>query len=87
MAAARKSPKKPRPATNIAFEDMTPSAQMAYELLTEYGDLAPSIEKIMNAELSEPQRLTAITAFRSSLGAIDDPFRDPRYAIAHCGPA
>ena len=85
MAATRKT--KARPAPAVAFEDMTPSAQVAYELLGEYGDLAPSVNKIMEAELSETQRLTAIEAFRSSLGATDDPFRDPRYAIAHCGPA
>ena len=85
MAATRKSPKRPVPA--VSFDDMTPSAKVAYELLVEYGDLTPSVNRIMEAELSESQRLTAIEAFRSSLGAIDDPFRDPRYAIANCGPA
>jgi hypothetical protein len=50
-----------------------------------YGDLTPSVERIMQAELSETQRHRAITSFRESLAGNGDPNRDPSYAIAHCG--
>jgi hypothetical protein len=68
-----------------ALAQMSPSARVAHEIITARSDLAPSVNKIMNAELTDEQRLTAITRFNESLSALDDPFRDPRYAIANCG--
>jgi hypothetical protein len=68
-----------------ALSQMEPSARIAHEIVTARSDLAPSVNKIMNAELTDEQRLTAISRFSDSLADLDDPFRDPRYAIANCG--
>ena len=68
-----------------ALEDMTPSERVAHDILQQYSDLAPSVERIMQAELSETQRHRAITSFQASLGGVGDPNRDPRYTIANCG--
>jgi hypothetical protein len=84
MAVARRTPKVV-PMTAAALAEMSPSARVAHEIITARSDLAPSVNKIMDADLSDSQRLTAITKFSASISAIDDPFRDPRYAIAHCG--
>ena len=73
----------------IAFSSSmtSPSATLAREILADYSDLTPSVMRIVSADLSEGQRQRALEQFRNSLGAIDDPNRDPRYAIANCGPA
>ena len=70
----------------LAFADMSPSQQAAEEILLQYPDLTPSVLKIMNADLSDEQRLRAITQFRTALSAAGDPNRDPKHAIANCGP-
>jgi hypothetical protein len=67
------------------LEEMTPVELLADEIVTVYGDLTPSVERIMHAELSDSQRHRALSLFRESLDRIGDPFRDPRYAIANCG--
>lgn len=72
-------------AAKKAFEDMSPSEQVAHEIVATFGDLAPSVRRIMEAELTEDQRHRAITMFRAALNNIGDPYRDPRYAIANCG--
>ena len=59
----------------------TESGQIAQEIVDQYGDLAPSVNKIMGAGLAEPGRLYAIGAFRGALASPSDPMRDPRNAI------
>lgn len=68
----------------VLSEDLTPSELLADEIVTASGDLAPSVRRIMQAELDEDQKLRSLTRFRNSLNQIGDPYRDPRYAIAHC---
>lgn len=68
----------------VLREDLSPGELMADEIVTASSDLAPSVRRIMQAELDEDQKLRALTRFRNSLNQIGDPHRDPRYAIAHC---
>jgi hypothetical protein len=63
-------------------ENRTESEVVADALLTRYNDLAPSLNKIMDAGLSEAGRLHAITLFQQSLGVTGDPMRNPQNAIA-----
>ncbi len=65
------------------LEDLSPSEQLAHAIVSDFGDLAPSVERIMEAELSEDQRAEAMSAFRDSLDNPGDPNRDPRVAIAN----
>ena len=60
-----------------ALEEMTPSERVAHEILQQFSDLAPSVDRIMQAELSETQRHRAITSFKTSLSVPGDPNRDP----------
>ena len=81
------SPKKRPPATRWSdgttpLTDLSPNEQLAHAMVSSRLDLAPSVERIMSAELSDEQRTSALTAFRDSLGAVADPNRDPRVAIA-----
>ncbi|MDO8363443.1 MAG: hypothetical protein Q7V88_11145 [Actinomycetota bacterium] len=62
-------------------ENHTPSEAFAHALKQEFSDLAPSVNRIMNAELEEPGRMHAITLFRASLGVPGDPNRTPANAI------
>ncbi len=87
MAAVKKRTTKSKQAGQIADEDMSPSQRVARDILVDFSDLQPSVNRIMEADIDEEQRLRAIEQFRNALGATDDPNRDPRYAIAHCGPA
>jgi hypothetical protein len=64
-------------------EELAPNEQLAHEIVTEFGDLTPSVVRIMDAELSEDDRNVALNAFRNSLGTIGDPNRDPRMAIVN----
>ena len=82
--------KKKVPATRwhdgtTPIEDLAPNELIAHEVVSQYGDLAPSILRIMDAELTDEQRNVALTAFRESLGTIGDPNRDPRVAITNAG--
>jgi hypothetical protein len=70
---------------SVPAEELAPNERIAHEVVSEYRDLAPSIEKIMNAEMDEDARHEALTAFRTSLGSIGDPNRDPRVAITNAG--
>lgn len=67
------------------IEELGPNERIAHELVSEFADLSPSVEKIMDAEISEEGRGEALELFRSSLGSIGDPNRDPRVAIVTAG--
>ena len=62
-------------------DELDPSEQVAHRIVQEFGDLAPSVERIMAADLTAPQRQQAIGLFQASLDDLDDPDRDPRHAI------
>jgi len=62
-------------------ENHTASEAVAYAIAEEYNDLKPSVDRIMNADLSESGKLHAITLFRDSLGVPGDPNRNPATAI------
>lgn len=66
-----------------SIDELAPNEQIAHALVSEYGDLAPSVERIMDADLNGDEQHEALTSFRASLGHIDDPNRDPRVAIAN----
>lgn len=70
---------------SIDVEELGPSERIAHELVSEFADLAPSVEKIMDAEISDDGRSAALELFRTSLGSIGDPNRDPRVAIKAAG--
>jgi hypothetical protein len=70
---------------SIDVEDLAPSERIAHELVSEFADLSPSVEKIMDAEISDEGRSRALELFRTSLDAIGDPNRDPRVAITAAG--
>jgi hypothetical protein len=79
---------KKRPVTRwhdgtTPVDDLAPTELLAHELVSEKADLAPSVERIMEAELSDDQRHRALVAFRDSLSTPGDPNRDPRVAIAN----
>ena len=89
MAASNKRPtrKKQLRSTrwydgDTPFDDLDPSEQIAHRIVQEFGDLAPSVERIMAADLTAPQRQLAIGLFQTSLDDLGDPNRDPRHAIA-----
>ena len=65
------------------IEDLAPNEQLAHEMVSRHRDLAPSVERIMAADLTDGQRTDALTAFRDSLTRIGDPNRDPRTAITN----
>ncbi len=65
------------------LEDLGQDEQIAHRLVSEFGDLAPSVQRIMDAELEPDQRHRAMTAFEASIGQLGDPNRDPRVAIAN----
>jgi hypothetical protein len=62
-------------------ENRTESEIVADTLLSRYNDLAPSLNRIMDAGLGETGRLHAITLFQESLGVTGDPMRNPLNAI------
>jgi len=80
--------KKKVPATrwhdgSTPIEELPADEQLAHQLVVERADLAPSVERIMNAELSDDQRNHALNGFNVSLDNPGDPNRDPRTAIAN----
>lgn len=70
---------------DVDIEELAPHERAAHELVTEFADLAPSVEKIMDAEMSDEGRTEALELFRSSLDEPGDPNRDPRVAIVAAG--
>ena len=82
MAAAKKKAQSTRwYGGDIPFDELGPSEQIAHNIVQQFGDLAPSVERIMEAELTGPQRESAIGLFEASLDDLDNPNRDPRHAI------
>lgn len=87
--APAKAPAKPRKAAtkrgvkpnSVLAEDHTPSEAVAHAIRMEFGDLSPSVNRIMNAGLHEAGTMHAITLFRDSLGVPGDPNRNPMVAI------
>jgi hypothetical protein len=82
--------KKPRPARSGqnpylgegAVDELSPSNQIAHSIVNDRRDLVPSVERIMNAGLTPDATVHALTLFQNSLTQLDDPYRDPRAAIA-----
>lgn len=84
MAASKKKQKTSRWHDGVtAVDELGPCEQLAHQIVTDHGDLTPSVERIMTAEIDDDQRLAALTSFHASLGQIGDPNRDPRTAIAN----
>ena len=67
---------------NGDLEAMSPANRLAYEIVAARRDVLPSVERIINAGLAEDETVTALSLFRTALGSIDDPNRDPRAAVA-----
>jgi hypothetical protein len=70
---------------SVEIEELAPTERVAHEIVSQFGDLLPSVVRIMDAELDDDARLVAITSFQTSLGQEGDPNRDPRVAIANAG--
>jgi len=84
MAKAKKKSASTRWSEGSAnVDDLAPRERLAHEIVSSYSDLLPSVERIMDAELTEEQGLAALTAFRDSIGVAGDPNRDPRVTIAN----
>lgn len=86
MATSKTTKKKLKTATRwhdgtTSIDDLEQHEQLAHQIVSQFRDLAPSVERIMNATITEDQRLHALTAFKDSLGKAGDPNRDPRVAI------
>ena len=80
--AVKKQPRTRWHDGTTPVEELPPTEQIAHQLVSERRDLAPSVERIMDAELGDDQRNLALTLFRDSLMNDNDPNRDPRVAIA-----
>jgi hypothetical protein len=65
------------------IDDLPARERLAHEIVSAYGDLLPSVVRIMEADLTDDQGVAALTAFRASIGVAGDPNRDPRVAIAN----
>ncbi len=81
MAVSKKKPATRWHDGSKPIEDLAPDEQLAHALVSEFGYLKPSVEHIMDSELPEAGREHALTAFRASLGNLDDPNRDPKIAV------
>ena len=94
VAAATPATKAPTPVSRPAAakrladsrlaelpENHTPSEAAAHALIRQFGDLEPSVNRIMSADLSEEARLHAVGLFQASLGVPGDPNRMPINAI------
>ena len=62
-------------------DSLEPNERLAHELVVLRRDLTPSVERIMNHEMSEAARGRALAVFADSLNNPGDPNRDPRIAI------
>jgi hypothetical protein len=64
------------------IDGLSPANRLAYDIVAERRDVLPSVERIMNAGLTEHDTVTALSLFRTALGSVTDPNRDPRAAVA-----
>ncbi len=64
------------------LEELDEDRQIAHQIVIDRGDLASSVNRVMDSELSDAGRLQAITAFSNALSDPGDPNRDPRVCIA-----
>jgi hypothetical protein len=67
----------------VDVADLPARERLAHEIVSAHLDLLPSVERIMDATLTEAQGVFALTAFRDSIGVAGDANRDPRVAIAN----
>lgn len=68
------------------IEDLSETEQIAHTIVTERGDLEPSVARIMDSEtLDDDQRSVALNSFHASLSDPDDENRNPMVAIANAG--
>jgi len=63
-------------------DGLSPANRLAHDIVAERRDVLPSVERIMNAGLAEQDTVTALSLFRTALGNVNDPKRDPRAALA-----
>lgn len=83
MVASKKKARSTRwGSSDTPIDELGPSEQVAHHIVLEFGDLAPSVDLIMGADLTDPERLRAIEMFQASLRTPHAPHRDPRNAIA-----
>ena len=84
MATRRNNRKLPHNPylTAATPEELDPAGRIAFEIVADRRDLLVSVERIMNAGLNEAGTVGALSSFRNAIGAIGDPNRDPRVAIA-----
>lgn len=81
MAAPRRTRAKAKAIDPAVLASRTPSQVLADEIIAAYGDLAPSVNRIMSTEgLEEDGRMHAISLFRDSLQTPGDPMRHPTKA-------
>jgi len=83
MAAAsqRSRAKRTLKAGDTLPDGHTPSEAVAHEILSQFRDLEPSVNRIMSSDLGEVGRLQAISLFQTSLNVPGDPNRHPAAAI------
>ena len=62
-------------------EDHTASEAVAHAITSLHADLAPSVNRIMTADLDEDARFVAISLFSHSLHVRGDQYRYPLNAI------
>ena len=67
--------------SNQLPENHTPSEAVAHGIISRYGDLTPSVNRIMHSGLGEDAMMHAISLFKDSLGVPGDPYRDPANAL------
>lgn len=80
--AAQKKKSTPTEFDAIPVEQRTEAQQLGIEIHQERPDLLPSVRRILEADLTDAQRLTALELFQASLNDPADPNRDPRVAIS-----
>lgn len=81
MAVAKKKKSTRWSDAGTAVEDLGGSERIAHEIVLQYGDLSPSVDRIMNSGLEDDEREKAMTLFQASLGVIGDENRNPAVAI------
>jgi hypothetical protein len=64
-------------------EDASALHRAAHTILTQRGDVLPSIERILQAGLPDEVAIRALGLFHDALSTTGDPNRDPRVAMAN----